>query len=143
VDPSNPETSAVRLDWVDERDSIFGPHELSDGSLRAIALITALAQPAARLPAFITIDEPELGLHPAALGLLIELIRSVSSRCQVVLSTQSPLLLDMVDEEEVVVVERNNGETHLKRLARTELAAWRDEYTLSELYAKNVFGGSP
>jgi predicted ATPase len=68
VVPSQMSTSAVRLDWIDERDQVFGPHHLSDGTLRAIALITALAQPAERLPAFVSIDEPELGLHPAALA---------------------------------------------------------------------------
>lgn len=73
---------SVRLDWIDDQDERFGAHQLSDGTLRLIALITALAQPTERLPRFISIDEPELGLHPAAITLLAELARSVSRHTQ-------------------------------------------------------------
>ncbi len=107
------EGRSVRLDWIDQRDEVFGPHQLSDGTLRAIALITALAQPATKLPRFITIDEPELGLHPAALALLADLIHVVRDRCQVVLATQSPALLDLFEPADVVAVELRNGCTVL------------------------------
>lgn len=143
VDPSVPERSAVRLDWIDERDQLFGPHHLSDGTLRTIALFTALAQPADRLPAFISIDEPELGLHPAALAVFASLIRSVSPRCQVILATQSPALLDLFEPEDVVVAERKGGESTLRRLEPAALSEWLEDYTLSELYDKNVLGGRP
>jgi predicted ATPase len=143
VAPGQPETSAVRLDWIDERDQLFGPHHLSDGTLRAIALITALAQPAERLPAFVSIDEPELGLHPAGLALLASLMRSVSDRCQVLLATQSPALLDLFAPGEVVVADRRGGETTLRRLDPTALASWLEDYTLSELFDKNILGGRP
>jgi len=143
VDPGHAERSAVRLDWLDERDHLFGSHHLSDGTLRAIALITALAQPKARLPRFITIDEPELGLHPAALTVLVSLVRSVASRCQVLLATQSPALLDHFEPEEVVVAERLDGATRFQRLAPQRLAEWLEEYALSELYEKNLLGGRP
>ena len=133
----------VRLDWLDERDEIFACDRLSDGTLRAIALITALAQPSASLPAFISIDEPELGLHPAALGLLAGLIKSASSRCQILLATQSPALLDHFSAEDVVVTERGAGATELRRLDPVDLSGWLEEYTLSELYDKNVLGGRP
>jgi predicted ATPase len=143
VDPSAPERSAVRLDWVDERDQLFGPHHLSDGTLRTIALFTALAQPSATLPAFVSIDEPELGLHPAALEVFASLVRSVAPRCQVLLATQSPAFLDLFDLEDVVVAERKEGESALRRLDPDSLSEWLDEYTLSELYEKNVLGGRP
>lgn len=143
VMPEHPDTSAVRLDWVDERDQLFGPHHLSDGTLRAIALITALAQPSERLPRFVSVDEPELGLHPAALSLLVSLMRSISGRCQVLVATQSPALLDLVEPEEVVVVDRQQGETTLSRLDPASLAAWLEDYTLSQLYDKNLLGGRP
>jgi predicted ATPase len=136
IDPAQPETSSVRLFWVDERDHRFDTHDLSDGTLRAIALITALAQPSASLPQFISIDEPELGLHPSAITLLVSLVRSVSSRCQVLLATQSPALLDEFEAEEVIVVERNLGETNFKQLDSKDLAAWLEDYSLSELYDK-------
>jgi predicted ATPase len=143
VVPHAPTVSAVQLDWTDERDEIFGAHHLSDGTLRALALITALAQPAERLPAFISIDEPELGLHPAAIAVLASLMRSVSSRCQVLLATQSPALLDFFEPEEVVVVERSQGATTFQRLDPQALEKWREDYTLSQLYDMNVLGGRP
>jgi predicted ATPase len=143
VAPSQTSTSAVRLDWIDERDQVFGPHHLSDGTLRAIALITALAQPAEKLPTFVSIDEPELGLHPAALAQLASLMRSVSGRCQVLLATQSPALLDYFEPGEVVVADRSEGETKFRRLDASALATWLEDYTLSQLYDKNVLGGRP
>lgn len=143
VDPERPDTSAVYLYWIDERDHRFGAHDLSDGTLRAIGLLAALAQPSTTLPAFITIDEPELGLHPAAISLLASLVRSVSVRCRVLVSTQSPAILDEFEPEEIVVAERRGGETSLRRLVPAELQGWLDEYSLSELYDKNVLGGRP
>lgn len=143
VAPDSPETSAVRLAWIDERDHRFDAHDLSDGTLRALALITALAQPAATLPAFISIDEPELGLHPAALAMLCGLVKSVSSRTQVLLATQSPALLDEFEPADVVVCDRTQGETNLRRLDVAGLAQWREEYSLSEIYDKNLIGGRP
>lgn len=134
---------SVRLDWVDDQGENFGVHDLSDGTLRAIALVTALAQPVSTLPAFITIDEPELGLHPAAMALLAGLIRSVSSRCQILLATQSPTLLDHFPPEDVVVVERKDGASAFRRLDPDALEAWLADYSLSELYDKNVLGGRP
>ena len=115
VNPDN-DRSAVRLYWVDERDHRFDVHDLSDGTLRAIALIAALCQPSATLPQFITIDEPELGLHPAALSLVASIIRSVSVRSQVLVSTQSRALLDEFEAEDVVVVERRGGESMFRPL---------------------------
>ena len=135
---------SVRLDWIDDRDEVFGPHHLSDGTLRAIALITALGQPpGGRRPLFLTIDEPELGLHPAALTLFCGLVRSVSPRMQVLLATQSPVLLDHFAPEEVVVVERQDGASVFRRLDPAALSTWLEEYSLSELYDKNVLGGRP
>ena len=141
-DPPDAPTS-VSLRWRDDQGQIFGVGDLSDGTLRAIALIAALAQPAATLPLFLSIDEPELGLHPSAISLLVSLIRSVSVRCQVLLATQSPALLDYFQPEEVVVVERRDGATTLRRLVAADLAEWLRDYSLSELLDKNVLEGRP
>lgn len=138
VDPSRPEQSAVRLYWTDERDHRFDVHDLSDGTLRAIALFTALGQPAASRPTFVTIDEPELSLHPAALGVFAALVRSVSAHCQVLLATQSSTLLDEFEPEDIVIAERRDGASTFRRLATDKLAAWLEEFSLSELYAKNI-----
>lgn len=143
--PVNPDTpgSPIRLHWVDARDHRFDVHDLSDGTLRAIALFAALGQPTSTLPRFIAIDEPELGLHPAALSLVASLVRSVSRHSQVVLSTQSPALLDEFSPADVVVVEHRDGASRFQRLAAEELAVWLDDYSLSELYDKNLLGGRP
>jgi predicted ATPase len=134
---------SVRLDWIDDRDERFGCHQLSDGTLRALALITVLSQPTDRLPLLISIDEPELGLHPAAIALIAELCRSICRHTQIVLSTQSTELLEYFAVEEVVVVEREHGETTLKRLSEQDLRLWLEDYSLRDLYAKGVIGGMP
>ncbi len=140
---ADPDRGPVRLDWLDDQGELFGPHHLSDGTLRSIALITALAQPAEKLPSFLAIDEPELGLHPAGISLLADLVRSVSGRCQVLLATQSPGLLDYFEPEEVVVAERADGATTLRRLDSADLEDWLTDYRLSDLFDKNVLGGRP
>ena len=134
---------SVRLDWIDDRDERFGCHQFSDGTLRALALITVLSQPSERLPRLISIDEPELGLHPSAIALITELCRSISRHTQIVLSTQSTELLDYFNPDEVVVVERQHGETKLTRLSSEALQTWLEDYSLSELYDKGVIGGKP
>jgi len=134
---------SVRLDWLDDRDQRFGCHQLSDGTLRALALITVLSQPTERLPRLISIDEPELGLHPAAIALIAELCRSICRHTQIVLSTQSTELLDHFMVDEVVVVEREEGATSLKRLKEPDLRHWLKDYSLRDLYAKGVIGGTP
>ncbi|MCK6520169.1 AAA family ATPase [Myxococcota bacterium] len=139
----NDDGATVRLDWEDEDHERYGVDALSDGTLRAIALFTALTQPAATLPKLITIDEPELGLHPAALSLLIELIRSRAADCRVLLATQSPALLDLLHPDEVVVVEREEGGSTFKRLDADALQDWLDDYRLSDLFDRGVLGGRP
>jgi predicted ATPase len=134
---------SVRLDWIDDCDERFGCHQFSDGTLRALALITVLSQPSERLPRLISIDEPELGLHPSAIALITELCRSISRHTQIVLSTQSTELLDYFTADEVVVVERQQGETRLTRLSSEALQNWLQDYSLSELYDKGVIGGKP
>jgi predicted ATPase len=143
VDPDQAGASAVRLYWSDERDHRFDVHDLSDGTLRAIALLAALTQPPSTRPKFITIDEPELGLHPAAISIFAGLVRSASAHSQILVATQSPALLDEFAPDEVVVAERKGGETSFARLDPKELEAWLEDYSLSELYDKNVLGGRP
>jgi predicted ATPase len=143
LQPVTIDTRGVRLDWVDDQGEVFGPAHTSDGTLRLIALFTALGQPTEMLPLVSCIDEPELGLHPAALELLCGLLRSVAAHRQVIVATQSTALLDHFEPEEVVVAERKDGATSLRRLERVALAAWLKDYSLSELYDKNVLGGRP
>ena len=138
--PLNPDT--IRLEWRErESDYRFGPHQLSDGTLRFICLATLLLQP--KLPSTVLIDEPELGLHPSALGVLAGLVRSASARAQVIMTTQSVTLLDEFEPEQIVTVDRVEGASVFKRLEASELEAWLDRYTLGEIWEKNVVGARP
>lgn len=143
LEPTDVGGHAIRLHWRDTRDEVFGPEHLSDGTLRAIGLFTALGQPSERLPRFIAIDEPELGLHPAALHLFCELVHSVSTHRQVMLSTQSPALLDHFAPSEVWIAEQHDGASTLRRLEPAALTTWLDDYSLSELFDSNLLGGRP
>jgi len=136
------EEKKVRLSWQ-QRGSDFPmqPYHLSDGSLRFICLATALMQPAP--PSTIIIDEPELGLHPAAIVLLAELIQAAATRTQVIVATQSPALIDQFNIENVVVVNRENGASTFKRLKEEDFSAWLENYSVGELWTKNVISGGP
>ena len=132
----------VRLLWKQKgSDYPFEPYHLSDGTIRFICLVTALLQP--ELPSTIIIDEPELGLHPYAIDILAELIQAVSTKTQVLISTQSPALVDSFDPKDIVVVNRKDGASTFERLNTEELAGWLEEYSLGELWRKNVVTGGP
>jgi predicted ATPase len=130
------------LEWRQKgADYPFHPSQISDGTLRFICLAVVLLQP--NPPSTILLDEPELGLHPYALTLLAGLIQKASTRTQVIVSTQSAALIDHFEPEDIVVVERQNGESIFKRLKKADLKVWLDDYSLGELWQKNVFGGRP
>jgi predicted ATPase len=132
----------LQLEWTQKTsDYPFHVSQLSDGTLRFIALTTALLQP--NPPATILLDEPELGLHPYALTLLAGLLKKATEKTQVIVSTQSASLLDNFEAEDVVVVERENGASTFKRLSSAELEEWLKDYSLGELWEKNIFGGRP
>lgn len=132
----------VRLEWHQKgSDFPFQPNQLSDGTMRFICLATALIQPYP--PATIVIDEPELGLHPYAISMLADLIKSASERTQVIISTQSPTLLDYFDPNEIVVVNRKKGRSTFERLDEEDLANWLEDYSVGELWQKNIVRGGP
>jgi predicted ATPase len=134
----------VILDWRHKgSDQVFGPHQLSDGTLRAMCLITLLMQPEDELPDLIIVDEPELGLHPYALNVIAALFKKASHHAQVLISTQSSSFLDNFDPEDVVVVNRKGEESQFARPDSAKLEAWLDEYSLGEVWEKNVIGGGP
>ncbi|OHB59194.1 MAG: hypothetical protein A2167_07390 [Planctomycetes bacterium RBG_13_46_10] len=130
------------LEWRQKgSDYPFHPSQISDGTLRFICLATVLLQP--NPPSTILLDEPELGLHPYALTLLAGLIQKASKHTQVIVSTQSAALIDHFEPEDIVVVERQNGESIFKRLNKGDLEVWLKDYSLGELWQKNIFGGRP
>ena len=134
----------IILNWRHRgSDRVFGPHQLSDGTLRAICLITLLLQPKEDLPILIVVDEPELGLHPYALNVIASLLREASCHTQILVSTQSSVFLDSFEPEDIVVVERNDEATEFRRPNTKKLEEWLHDYSLGEVWQKNVIGGGP
>lgn len=132
----------VRLEWLQKGTSYpFQPWQLSDGTIRFMCLATALLQP--HPPSTVIIDEPELGLHPFALDVLAGLIRDAANRMQLIISTQSVPLLNHFMPDEVIVIDREGGESRFRRLDPEPLAEWMKDYSLGELWQKNVFDGGP
>jgi len=143
--PQNEE--AIRLEWLDvNSDRVLNPHTLSDGTLRFICLATLLMQPEEYLPSVILIDEPELGLHPFATSLLAGMLRSISTKTQVILATQSVQFVNQFAPEDIIVVERKDGASTFRRIGEEELKGWIEnfeDYGVGDLWEKNVFGGNP
>ena len=132
----------VRLRWrQSDSETIFSAHQMSDGTLRFVCLATLLLQP--RLPGVVVLDEPELGLHPFAIVQVSEMIRAASTASQVVVATQSVTLIDQLALDDIVVAEREGGATTLSRPDPDRLRDWLDEYSLGELWQKNLIGGRP
>jgi predicted ATPase len=137
-------SNRVILNWREkDSDRVFGPHQFSDGTLRAICLATLLLQPENELPKLIVVDEPELGLHPYALNIVADLFKKAALHTQILVSTQSSSFLDNFDPDDVITVDREGKESQFRRLTSTELEVWLDEYSLGEIWEKNVIGGGP
>ncbi|MCE2472362.1 MAG: AAA family ATPase [Anaerolineae bacterium] len=140
LEPEALNSNSIMLKWRHkEYDYLFIPSQLSDGSLRFICLVTALMQPDP--PSTIIIDEPELGLHPYAIHLLGALMRSASKRMQVIVATQSTLLLDEFEVDDLIVVELCDGVSVFKRLKESDFDEWLKDFSVGELWDKNVLGG--
>ena len=136
------ENEMVRLEWRQRGSAYpFQPWQLSDGTIRFIALTTALLQP--HPPSMVVIDEPELGLHPFALDLLAGVLRDAAERTQLIVSTQSASLLNHFAPTEVIVVDRAAGCSRFRRLDGDSLAEWLNAFALGELWQKNVLDGGP
>ncbi|MBO0349554.1 AAA family ATPase [Phormidium pseudopriestleyi FRX01] len=134
----------VMLEWKEkDSDQVFGPHIFSDGTLRTICLATLLLQPKDELPKLIIVDEPELGLHPYALNIIADLFKRAALHTQILISTQSSSFLDNFEPEDVIAVDREGKESKFKRLSSEELEIWLDEYSLGEVWEKNIIGGGP
>ncbi len=137
--------TVVKLNWNQKGSNYpFAPYQLSDGTLRFICLATALLQPV--LPDCLVIDEPELGLHPYAIEVLAELIKLASRRDdspRIIITTQSPLLLDYFEPGDIIVADRKNGASTFTRLDKMDLSGWLEEYSLGEIWCKNLIEGRP
>ena len=142
LSPSRNNEDKIRLEWREQgSESYFNAHQLSDGTLRFICLVTLLLQP--DVPRLVLLDEPELGLHPAGIVLLAELLKQSSQRSQLLIATQSVTLINRLDPEDVFVADRIDGATVFKNLGKEDLSEWTGAYALGELWEKNVLGGRP
>ena len=140
--PDSINTEKIRLEWEEKgSDSYFNASALSDGTLRFMCLTTLLLQP--DLPSVVLIDEPELGLHPAAIQLLAGMLQSASTRTQLLVATQSVTLINQLEPEQVWVVDRDEGESKFKHLKEADMSSWLENYGLGELWEKNILGGRP
>jgi len=140
--PDRINSDIIRLEWKEkDSDTYFNAKHLSDGTLRFIALATLLLQPEA--PQVIIIDEPELGLHPFAINKLAGLIKKASANTQIIISTQSVNLVDNFEPEDIITVDREDGQSVFKRQSSEALKDWLTDYSISDLWDKNVIGGRP
>jgi len=142
LEPMEYNKELITLRWLQNGcEDIFNASQLSDGTLRFICLAALLLQPLELQPSTIIIDEPEIGLHPFAITILAEMVQKVAANKQVILSTQSVELLNHFGPEDVVVVDRDSDGSKFKRICPISLKEWLEDYTLGELWNKNILGG--
>jgi predicted ATPase len=142
--PSVDNKEKIQLEWTEAgQDVPFTASALSDGTLRFICLATVLLQPEEFMPAAIIIDEPELGLHPYAITVLGGLMKAASKRHQLIVSTQSVELVNEFEAEDLIVVDKQANASVFRRLDVDALREWLAEYSLGELWKKNLLGGRP
>jgi predicted ATPase len=116
-------------------------HELSDGTLRFLWLVTLLSSPA--LTAFTLIDEPEVSLHPAMLRVLSDLLRESAARTQLVVATHSESLVRFMHPNEVLALDIEDGHAIARWGDTFDLEPWLQDYTLDQLWRMNRFGANP
>ena len=139
-----PRHDSLLLQWRErDTDQVFSVSQASDGMLRVVALVTLLLLPERDLPDVLILDEPELGLHPYAINVVGGLIRALSDKIQVIVATQSVPFVDCFDPSDIVIVDRENRSTTFRQLNEDDLEEWLEDYSLSELWEKNVLGGRP
>jgi len=125
-----------------EGDFTIPANRLSDGTLRYLSLLAILCDPDP--PPLICIEEPELGLHPDILPKIADLLVEASERTQLIVTTHSDIIIDALTEqpESVVVCEKHQGQTVMKRLDKAKLQVWLDNYRLGELWTRGEIGGN-
>jgi predicted ATPase len=144
LQPSRLSQNDIFLNWrMRGQDYLFGPHQISDGTLRAMAIVTLFLQPEHDLPDVIILDEPELGLHPYALEIVAGLMRAASLKSQVIVATQSQTFLNNFEPSEIITVEWRQGQTLFRRLEEAQFKDWLEDYSIGELWERNVLGGGP
>ncbi|KIA82529.1 ATPase [Flavobacterium sp. AED] len=143
LQPDRLNESRINLEWteINHPDILFNASHFSDGTLRFIALATLLMQP--NMPEVIIIDEPELGLHPVAINTLAGLIKKASAKSQIIISTQSVNLVGNFEPDNIITVDRVDGQSVFNRLEKENLEGWLSDFTLGDLWLKNIIKGQP
>lgn len=142
LEPERLNDQFIRLVWRHRgTDAYFDAADLSDGTLRFIALMTLLLQP--NPPSTVVLDEPELGLHPSALQVLASVMQSISGETQIIFATQSVTLANQFNWTDLIIVDTVQEESQFRRLEENEVQEWLGEYSLGELWEKNIIGGRP
>ena len=115
---------------------------LSDGTLRYLCLLAVLCHPAPG--PLVCIEEPELGLHPDVLPTLAQLLKEVSERTQIIVTTHSDVLVDALTDmpEAILVAGRSEHGTTLERLSAEKVRPWLDKYRLGQLWTRGEIGGT-
>lgn len=135
---------SLLLKWIHrDHDTPFSANQLSDGTARFICMAALFLQPERSRPSTIVLDEPELGLHPAALNVLAEMVKTVSKKSQVICSTQSVAFANQFDPEDFIVVDQEKGVSTFKRPDRKDLELWLEDYGMGDIWTKNLIGGRP
>ena len=134
----------ILLKWLHKQnDEPFSANQLSDGTIRFICMATLFLQPETLRPKTIILDEPELGLHPAALDELAEIVKVTSKDNQVICSTQSVTFANKFNPDDFIVVDQNEGKSEFKRVSTDELSEWLDDFSMGDIWSKNLIGGRP
>ena len=136
------EGSTVQL-FLEEGDVVIPATRLSDGTLRYLCLLAVLCHP--QPPPLICIEEPELGLHPDILPTVGKLLLEASERSQLIVTTHSDMLVDALTNDwwSIVVCEKHDGQTVMRRLDEEKMVAWLEDYRLGELWSSGEIGGNP
>jgi predicted ATPase len=144
LEPLRRNEQTIRLEWKQRNsDAYFDADSLSGGTLRFVCLTTLLNQPRSSMPSLIIVDEPELGLHPLAIRLLAEMLDAASEHTQILVATQSVTLLDNFPIEQVIVADHDGRGSLFRRLKADDYRMWLENFSVGELWEKNVFGGRP
>lgn len=133
----------LAMTWKDTTSkNPFYMHQLSEGTLRFLWLVTLLQSPG--LTAVTLIDEPEVSLHPELLSLLAELMREASQRTQLIVATHADRLVRSLKPEEVLAMNVNDdGAAEMTWANDLDLQQWLDEYTLDEVWRLGRMGARP
>ncbi|MEY4925579.1 MAG: hypothetical protein RI894_15 [Bacteroidota bacterium] len=137
-----PRKGKIQLRWKEKTaEKSFNAHHLSDGTLRMMCLCTLLLQK--NPPPIIIIDEPELGLHPAAITRFAAIVKTAARKSQIIIATQSTTLINHFAAEDIIVAERKDNQSVYTRLNPESLTEWLKDYSIGEIWEKNIIGGRP